>query len=224
MSEITDRNFGILIAYLLPGFVALTALAEYSEPVRAWLGTAAGTGPTVGGFLYVTLASVAAGLTVSALRWLILDTIHHHAGVPRPQWDFAALPANLPAFQGAVENHYRYYQFYGNALIALLLALPGPLTRAFPANVGLATAAVLGLSALFFVASRDALRKYYTRTSAFLQVSQHRRIEPMTNGWHPTKKNEPKTTEQTRAKPNGRVRPKRAVRDTPSVTQKRQSL
>jgi hypothetical protein len=49
--------------------------------------------PTIAGFLYVTLASTAGGVVVSAIRWAIIDTIHHWTGVAAPNWNFTAYPS-----------------------------------------------------------------------------------------------------------------------------------
>jgi hypothetical protein len=64
MTEVSGKNFGFLIAYILPGFVRLWAISYFSPTVRAWLvsSSSAAGAATVGGFLYVTLASVGAGL------------------------------------------------------------------------------------------------------------------------------------------------------------------
>jgi hypothetical protein len=177
MTDVTRANFGYLIAYVLPGLLIVVKVSAYSATVRSWLGATPVDAPTVAGFLYVTLASVGAGLVVSALRWLVLDTIHHHTGVPRPYWDFSKLPRALAAFEGAVEAHYRYAQFYGNSLVALVIATIGglPFVHTITVSPFVLTGATLALAALLFVASRDALQKYYDRTSAFLQGSQHRK-------------------------------------------------
>ena len=45
MGELTARNFGLLIAYVLPGFVGLWGLGYLSEPVRTWLSGAGPAGP-----------------------------------------------------------------------------------------------------------------------------------------------------------------------------------
>src|SRR6185437_14063090 len=110
------------IAYILPGGVCLLGFSGISEPVRSWIVAAPAQGPTFGGFLYLTLAALAAGLTVSAVRWLLLDSLHHLTGVRRPRFDDAKLPDRLEAFNYIVENHYRYYQFYSNTLLAVVLA------------------------------------------------------------------------------------------------------
>lgn len=66
MREVTGQNFGLLIAYILPGFIVLWGLSHFSTTIAGWLGATA-DGPTVGGFLYVTLASVGAGLAVGSV-------------------------------------------------------------------------------------------------------------------------------------------------------------
>lgn len=133
-------------------------------------GRAAGDSPTIGGFLYVALASIAAGLLLGAVRWLTLDRLHHATGVRVPRWNFGALQRNLAAFEGSVDNHLRYYQFYGHTLLAVLIAaaVRGPRVIHSPAEATVAASLLLPLIALLFVASRDALAKHYLRTSAIL--------------------------------------------------------
>jgi hypothetical protein len=78
------------------------------------------------------------------------------------------LQQNYAAFQGAVENHYRYYQFYGNMLIVVLLLAIEPHSRSqwISWPVGAIVAAAVAL--LYFAASRDTLAKYHRRTSTIL--------------------------------------------------------
>jgi hypothetical protein len=112
IKESSLESFGLLIAYVLPGVIALLGVSYFSDPVRSWLGSSAADAPTVGGFLYVTLASIAAGLTASTVRWLIVDTLHHWTGIRQPRWDFSRLQANVGAFDVLIEIHYKFYQFY----------------------------------------------------------------------------------------------------------------
>jgi len=161
MTEVSTRNFGLLIAYVVPGLVVVSSMGDYSQTVRSWFGVFPGYAPTVAGFLYTTLASVAAGMTISAIRWLLVDWLHHKTGIERPYWDFSALQANYRAFEAMVENHYRYYQFYSNMLVALMIALIGRSSLLFPLSErpAIFIVVLIGLIALFYVASRDALRK-----------------------------------------------------------------
>lgn len=179
MSGLSGRNFGLVIAYLLPGFVLLWTTSDWLGDVQNWFGACAASAPTVGGFLYVTLASLATGLTLSAVRWLLIDTIHHRTGLKKPDWDFSNLQTNLAAFEGAVENHYRYYQFFGSMVLVMSVGAAHPikLSNQLAGNCPAVTTAALVLMTLFFVASRDALRKYYSRTSAVLGI-RHTRKEP----------------------------------------------
>ena len=109
MSDIRRDNFGIIIAYLLPGLITLWGISFLSDTVRGWFGATAENQVTVGGFLHVTLASLAVGLLISTVRWGIVDTIQHLTGVQKPEWDFFKLRPHFHVFEGLVENHYRYY-------------------------------------------------------------------------------------------------------------------
>lgn len=170
MQTVTRDNFGPLIAYILPGFVVLLGVSFFSPTVQSWLAASPILAPTVGGFLYVTLGSTAAGLIVSAVRWAIIDTIYHHTGIPEPQWSFAALRDRLGAFETLVQYHYRYFQFYANMLVAISFAYAARLLA-----VGIDSIQSLGLHVGFVIVwiillagSRDALRKYYRRASDLL--------------------------------------------------------
>ena len=168
MNDLTTKNFGLLIAYVLPGTITLIGIAAFSSTVRGWLTTSTPTGPSIGGFLFVSLASLAAGMTVSAVRWFVIDRLHHWTGVIKPDWDDSKLSERLDAFEAIVEAHYRYYQFHSNSLIAILfsyLAWRSFLgVRLWP-DLGIAT-----LSAIFFAVSRDNLRRYYSRTAVLLGI------------------------------------------------------
>lgn len=171
MSELSARNFGLVIAYFIPGFVALAGLAEACEPIRLWLVGGSDAGPTIGGFACVAAASLALGMTASAFRWATIDQLHHSTGVERPKLDFSRLTDCLEAFYALVENHYRYYQFYSNMVIAtafsFLTAIWGG--RQMPAW---AFAVVLVIEAIFVAGSRDALQNYYERSSSLLGVQK----------------------------------------------------
>jgi hypothetical protein len=187
MKDVSNGNFGLLIAFLLPGFVVLWGVSYFSATVRFWL-SGTGATPTVGGFLYVTLASVAAGVTVSTVRWLVIDTLHHHTGIPRPRWDFAKLPQAVPAFESMVEAHYRFYQFHANSLIALFFVYVARRIHQgiFTAPVGLFDVGFALLSIILFVGSRDTFTKYQARVSQFLGTTQdspcpHRSLQKFGN-------------------------------------------
>ncbi|MFO0847147.1 MAG: hypothetical protein U0871_01120 [Gemmataceae bacterium] len=168
MQSVTNDTFGPLIAYLVPGATALVGLSPFLPAVQDWLTAARTDAPTVGGFLYLTVASLAAGMTVSAVRWAAVDRLHARTGLPAPDLDFARLPGKVEEFQLLIEIHYRHYQFYANMLVAVAVAYLGFRTHVGFARPGLADLAVILLEPVFYFTSRDTLRKYYARTAQLL--------------------------------------------------------
>ena len=161
----SEQSFGLVIAYLIPGFTALWGLSYFSDPVSSWLSPATNS-PSVGGFLFGTIASLGAGLTVSAVRWLVVDRIHELTGLRRPSWSMSELQANIDAFKQIVQDRYRYYQFYANMLVAIPIALGA---RKVATGIWLEPAldaSVVATMLVLYLASRDTLEKYYDQSGA----------------------------------------------------------
>lgn len=176
MRDITRDNFGLLIAYLLPGFVVLWGVSYHEVTVRSWLRATAPDAPSIGGFLYATLASTALGLIVSAVRWAVIDRVLSWLGVRQPEWDFELFSERLAAYEVLVSNHYRYYQFYANTFVALLFTYSSRLTllTTWGRREAWIFLAVIVTEAILFVGSRDTLKKYFTRTGELLRTKPQR--------------------------------------------------
>jgi len=188
MTPVTDRSFGLLIAYVIPGFSAVVLWGRSFHAVARWLAESPQSSPTVGGFLYVTIASTTVGLVLSTVRWAVLDRLHHATGVVPPEKFGAATPVDLDLYRLIVDLHYRYYQFYGSCLLVVVMCLLVP-----PAGVvaeGLSDPVhrlgLIAVAMLFFAASRDTLSKCYRRSEScsrpFSQTDE--RSSTMTNGGH----------------------------------------
>ena len=174
MSTLSNQNFGLIIAYLLPGFVSLWGVSYFSPTVESWINASQQGPPSVAGFMYVTLASLAAGVTVSAVRWALVDHLHHATGIVPPAWKFANLEGKLQGYLTLIENHYRYYQFYANMFVAAAFAYWARLFSEGPSatNRLATTCGFLALEMILFAGSRDTLHKYYSRTQQLLN-SRH---------------------------------------------------
>jgi hypothetical protein len=218
--EISNRQFGLIVAYLLPGFIGLAGVAPLVPAVALWLQPVSHGEVGVGPPLYALIAAGTVGMILSCCRFLLIDTIHGLTGISAPVWNDARLDERLEAFDYLVENHYRYYQFYANTIIAVLWAYPIHRFMRTSPLLGLGTdLGVLILCAVLFAGSRDALAKYYTRTSRLIGQVAEKDSDVMTNGNHhaqeagatqepqsvkkPVSKTEAMTKpEQTKAKPN----------------------
>lgn len=169
MQSVTNDTFGPLIAYLIPGAVALLGLSPFLPAVETWFAATPDRAPTIGGFLYLTVASLAAGMVLNAVRWAVIDSLHARTGLPPPPRDFSRLGPNVEAMRLLIEIHYRHYQHYANLVAAAAVAWAAHRTAVgWAAPAGPPDLAALALVPVLFAASRDTLRKYHERTAQLL--------------------------------------------------------
>lgn len=166
MKDVTDKNFGVIIAFLLPGFLFLWGLSFANDQVATWLtAMSSKDGPLIGSFLYATIASLAVGLLIDAVRAAVIDEIFYRfLGLELPTIKSSKLKDKdiLAAFSAIIDNHYRYYQYYANSFIAVAAAFAAyAIIKGSPSNlIMLAIAAMLGI--LLYVAY-DQLRSFNDR-------------------------------------------------------------
>jgi len=128
-------DFGVFIAYLLPGVIALYGLALVVPQLRNALRTDAGH-LGIGGALIVTIIALTAGRILSIGRAATVDVTF---SAPLPLFDCAdrpylgGIPAVAPdyrqlfesghreAFILAIANEQRPHQFCGNTVLAVIL-------------------------------------------------------------------------------------------------------
>jgi len=169
MKDFSSKNFGTLIAYLLPGVIVLLGLSYRSETISIWMFGGEGlSNPSIGGFMYSTLLALLAGLICSTIRWMTIDFIHHRTGVEKPKRDFRKLQSNYDAYTLIEENHYQYYQFYANSLIAGLIGYGIWRSTQTLGWVCWEDLWILIFAILMFAGSRDTLSKYYARIEELL--------------------------------------------------------
>lgn len=185
MKEVSQKNFGLVIAYVVPGLIGLWAISYFSDTVKAWLTSTDGTAPTVAGFLYVTLGSLACGLTIGAIRSVTIDPIHHLTGLRKPSLDFSDFQAKFWAFNQIVEAHYRYYQFYSHMAIAMVfVAAARVVAQVDDAQDWRILVALCALGLVLGTSSRTALREYYHQAHQLLRSgdSKHKQASVRPKG------------------------------------------
>lgn len=169
MQTVSNDNFGPLIAYLVPGATALAGVSQFSPVLQSWFAAVPPDAPTIGGFLYVTAASLAIGMVISAVRWAVVDTAHRLMGLQAPRLDFSTLDQKVEALALLIDIHYRHYLYYANMFVALGIAYAcyratqGDWSRLGWMDIGFAV-----LEVILFVTSRDTLGKYYARSQQLL--------------------------------------------------------
>ena len=151
-------------------------VAQWLQPVHDGV---LGFGPP----LYALLAAMTMSQIINCFRWILLDQLHAWTGLRPKTNDFSQLQNHIDGFDYLVQNHYRYYQFAGNMLLAVVWT--------YGVNRYLQTSPFLGLSTdlgvavlllVLFAASRDALSKFYHRTSSLLDGVAQKGDQTMYNG------------------------------------------
>jgi len=161
---------------LLPGFIGLAGVVPFAPVIASWLRPMGYTEANLGPPVYALLAATTVGMIINCLRWILVDQLHHATGITPPAWDDSRLEERLSAFNYLVEQHYRYHQFVGNTLVAIVFAYLVNRIMGSSSLFGFGTdIGVILLCAALFAGSRDALHKYYTRTSRLVgrSKSQH---------------------------------------------------
>ena len=176
MQSVSNDNFGPLVAYLVPGATALWGLSLFSTPLHALFVGTPENSPNLSGFLYLTIASLAVGMTVTAIRWAVVDSIHSITGLQSPNLDFSQLEHKVEAFSLLIEIHYRHYQYYANMFIANAIAYACYRIKIGTTwQVGWVDLGVVVLETVFFLTSRNTLSNYYVRTRQLLSARTHHR-------------------------------------------------
>ena len=173
--ETSNRWFGLIVAYLVPGFIGLAGVSPFLPVVGEWLQPVSwgdwGIGPTI----YALLAATGVGMMVSCFRWFIIDHVMEWTGVKPVVWDFSQMEKRLTALNYLVDGHYRYYQFYANTLVVGIWVYV--INRLLYASPFLGFGTDLGaflICVVLFAGSRDALTKYHQRVGQLLGNSRRK--------------------------------------------------
>ena len=165
-------DFGTLIAYLIPGYVALRALAGLGVAANELLPEGAtfdGQGVVV-----ITVGSLVAGMLVSIVRAVVLERtfalgFQTTSKLP-PHWrrirpatlDYARLAdeGRMAAYQEAKASEKRPFQFYGNTFLAITLLLVARLATGATPITDPSTFVLLVAMAFLYVGARSAYYRY----------------------------------------------------------------
>ncbi len=171
--DVTATSFGLIIAFLLPGLMAVATVAFWNKDVHGMLTTFLTSEANVGLFLLVIMVSLIAGLEISAIRAGIIRITRSSApSLAHSGFSGLADEARLSAFSAATDQHYRYHQFWGGTALVLpftYIGLLQTLRGGILSCVALSLAFVIMEAATIF-ASVDEHRCYVERSKEILKT------------------------------------------------------
>lgn len=184
---VTSTVFGYLIAFLLPGMVGLYGLTFWSPAVAELFRTFLTARSNAGLFLLVVLAALVVGLLIAGARWLLYEVAWIslirrvrakgclQGLYARPAPDAYASLGNekiLAAYRAAVEEVFRYYQFWGGMSLVIPLLFTGWLVTMFPRlswlQIALASAGAAGIECLALIRAWGMYRRFLERERAII--------------------------------------------------------
>ena len=180
-------DFGLLIAYFIPGVITLLGLAYTFKDVSDLMSKFRSGEATAGFLLIVSSLAVVIGMAVSVVRASTIDksfelnlpfSQEHYRSLQHADPDYAQLTdqGKLNAFREVEENDKRPYQFYGNTLLAVIIFIAGWLSSSFHNRNGPLKRSILALASLILasVLLYPACRKsYYRYNRAVAAINTH---------------------------------------------------
>ena len=166
--DLVAENFGLLIAYLAPGLLALAALSFAYEPFGTWFRASAGPGTSVGSAFVLFVAAAGMGVAVQGARWVLFENVLlKMTGPAAPDWsdDRMEDPDVRSRMAELRDQHYRYYQFYAGLAVALLLLGVAALGASAVSFGWRTTIPVLAAELVLVFSARHTLTRYYDKGS-----------------------------------------------------------
>jgi|ERR1017187_2405540 hypothetical protein len=146
VKDITITSFGLVIAYMLPGLLGLYGLSFWFPTLRTTFSTFLTADSNIGLFLIVVMASLIVGLFAHGIRWIFFEV--WCAGTARFDTAlYAKLSGErkLEAFRTAVDEFYRYHQWWGGAAVVAPIGYLGWLVSSDASPFSLTYKTVLSL-------------------------------------------------------------------------------
>lgn len=156
--ERIELNFGLVIAYIVPGLIGLYSLAPHSQAIRTLLG---GNNYSLSAQALVPLLllAIAAGIIINAVSGIILKPMIIISGVEEIDPDYSRLKSkDIEKFKEFTNQTYRYYQCYSNMLIALIMFFISYRCKITGIKLGFI---VLLTIPILFCAARSSLKQSY---------------------------------------------------------------
>ena len=118
MKDLNIKIFGLIIAYLLPGFACIFCFAFWIDSFEDLIDGFMSTNSDFGSFLFVLLLALLFGLILNAFRWIIYERwfLKKHK-IPEDCYQELIKHDNLQAIHATLDENFRYHQFYGNISI-----------------------------------------------------------------------------------------------------------
>ena len=167
-------DFGSIIAYIIPGFVGLYSLSPYSNIINNLLGKETFV-PSIAAIIPILIFAIGIGIFLNAVVWMFLRPILHCTCINVP--DFNKLNLNsesLETYKEIINSTFRYYQFYSNTFISLLMLFISYVHISYVDGkfadkvISFNMVILIFVLFIFFLAARNTLKETYKNISKLM--------------------------------------------------------
>jgi len=174
LKDVTSTSFGLVIGFLLPGVAALYSLAPWSPTLNATFEIFKQARTDIGLSILGLLSALTAGLMLSLVRWLIFERgiCRNHEIGPAAFRELSVGSDRLAAFRAAVDEYYRYHQFWGGMALVLPLLYADWVRSAWSTSqlrLSIGTVIFAGIEALTVYGAVMAFKYYVYRSQNIMR-------------------------------------------------------
>jgi hypothetical protein len=176
MKDLTSTSIGYVMAFLLPGLVALFGISYWSDTLDHLLKLETLTSTAIGQLFFILLSALTLGLIVSSVRCLVFEKWLFQRCKRFENYRFAKNlfssllnEDRLSVFAALVDQHYRYHQFYGGLFVAnfiVAFAWWHRLTVKYDSTFWEWIAVYASIQAVMWFSAIDTLKNYHDRANS----------------------------------------------------------
>lgn len=166
-------SFGLAIAYLLPGMSGLYGFTFWFPGMRKSFVSFQTSASNVGVFLLVLMLGLTVGLILNSVRWAIFEAWRPDQLKTEELATLTLDRQRLAAYRARLEDDFRFHQFNGNSVLAMLILYSGSLKTSW-VNMKVTqileqSVLVVVLGLVFVFAALDRYKRFIDGTRRVLQ-------------------------------------------------------
>ncbi len=168
MSQFSATSFGLMIAYFIPGLIVLVSAAKWIPQIEKMFLALTTANSSLGLTVLMVMLAVPVGLFIAFFRMVVFELLLRR-WLKQVSFDWKELSQgdSLGFFRAAIDENYRYYQFYGGIAVVLPLLFVAWGSSIFPVSNWIFKCGIYaGIEAIAVWSAIDAFVRFRQKTES----------------------------------------------------------